>query len=304
MKEFSFTLTQLQPFSTTITFSSLYFIMIFYEKRQAYRRTGEEIPSFPKWKLAVMGALLTLANFCLFSGSRGKYLSGPLLTLFQQVATPCTIVLSIVMLKRRFAILHYLGALMIFGGILFVVWPKLVAKNVDSNNEWWAAGLVMLSTLFHSSAIVYMEKNLKYYKMPVLSSWAWINVFELILTFPLVIAIPPVQGISFSDIPSNVFNGYACFFANYNYGTNTPCNYVGAWFALYIAVLVSNKLLMTYIIQEGSSVLATVSLTCALPLANLAFSSEHIVGACSAEAICIPFFSFFFWLLIPPPPSY
>eukprot|EP00026_Physarum_polycephalum_P021141 Phypoly_transcript_24201.p1 GENE.Phypoly_transcript_24201~~Phypoly_transcript_24201.p1 ORF type:complete len:181 (+),score=15.06 Phypoly_transcript_24201:26-544(+) len=130
-----------------------------------------------------------------------------------------------------------------------------------------------------------MEKNLKYYKMPVLSSWAWINVFELILTFPLVIAIPPVQGISFSDIPSNVFHGYACFFANYNYGTNTPCNYVGAWFALYIAVLVSNKLLMTYIIQEGSSVLATVSLTCALPLANLAFSSEHIVGACSAEAI-------------------
>ena len=103
--------------------------------------------------------------------------------------------------------------------------------------------LVMVSTSFQAGAIVYMEKNLKYYvtllplaplppspplppphlstsalllivpiqQMPFLSSWAWINVFEFILTFPLVVAIPLVQGIRFHDIPNNVLRGYASF---------------------------------------------------------------------------------------------
>lgn len=44
--------------------------------------------------------------------------------------------------------------------------------------------------------------------MPFLSSWAWINVFELLLTIPLAVAIPPVQGISFREIPKNVLYGY------------------------------------------------------------------------------------------------
>eukprot|EP00026_Physarum_polycephalum_P011436 Phypoly_transcript_11662.p1 GENE.Phypoly_transcript_11662~~Phypoly_transcript_11662.p1 ORF type:complete len:394 (+),score=35.19 Phypoly_transcript_11662:32-1183(+) len=288
MEDYPFTLTQLQPFSTTITFSALYFIVNSVEKRRhtyGYASIHEESHSFPKWKLAIIGGLFTLSNFCLFSGGRGKYLSGPLLTLFQQVSVPCTIFLSIVMLRRKFSILHYLGALVILGGIIFVIWPKLIDKQEEKDSEWWAAALVMASTLFQAAAIVYMEKNLKYYQMPFLSSWAWINVFEFILTFPLVIAIPPVQGVRFHDIPHNILNGYECFFTNKNHLTHTSCDYVGAWFVLFIAVLVCNKLLMTYVIKEGSSALAMISLTCAFPLSNLAFSSKDIVGECSAAAI-------------------
>ena len=39
----------------------------------------------------------------------------------------------------RFSVLHYLGALVIIGGIFFVVWPKLTNKEDEKNNEWWAA---------------------------------------------------------------------------------------------------------------------------------------------------------------------
>lgn len=101
----------------------------------------------------------------------------------------------------------------------------------------------MGSSFFQSSAIVYMEKNLKFnvtsftfhihifrvyfyvtfylfllfliQDMPFLSSWAWINVFELLFTIPLVVAIPPVQGISFREIPHNVLYGYAKYIIFY-----------------------------------------------------------------------------------------
>jgi len=240
---------------------------------------------FSKLKLAIIGALFTLSNFTLFSGSRGNYLSGPLLTLLQQMTVPFTIALCMIFMKRRFSPLHFVGALIIIAGILFTIWPSLVSKEKESNNHWWAALLVVLSSLFQSTAIVYMERNLKYNKMPFLSSWAWINVFELILTIPLVVMIPPIQGISFQDIPANVEHGCQCFFANYNPETNGDCGRAAPWFVLFIAVLVANKLLMTYMIKKGSSALVMVSLTCALPLSNLAFASPHLVGSCSAVSL-------------------
>lgn len=90
--------------------------------------------------------------------------------------------------------------MIIIAGIMFTIWPKLDDKEKEKNNHWWAAVshlklkhcfiiiittlivqvLIMVSTFFQASAIVYMEKNLKYNVINI------INVFSLLIFISLL----------------------------------------------------------------------------------------------------------------------
>jgi len=232
---------------------------------------------FPKMKFLLLGVLFTIANFLIFSGSRGDYVPGPLSVLLQQSVVPVSFVLSWIFMKKRFSVLHYVGGVVILSGIFVSLWPKLTESG-HSSTHLWAALLIFTSTIFTAGALTFIEKFLKHDNMPFLYAWTWINFFEILVTFPLIFAVIPVQRIPLSHMYENVHNGYNCLWRGINYSKGDDCEDIGFWFLAFVIVLVTNKINMTYILRYGNAVLGMVSLTCAVPLANICFTSKRIMG--------------------------
>jgi len=303
MENYPYTLTQMQPISTTTLFGLLTVIQYIVVKRfsntvpklgkrSVYNssfpisNTVQPTPMFslpvgwyhfPKIKFLLLGVLFTAANFMIFSGSRGNYIPGPLSVLIQQSVVPVGFILSWIFMKKRFSPLHYIGGVVILVGIFVSLWPKLRDMET-SNDRLWAALLIFGSTIFTAGALTFIEKFLKHDNMPFLYAWTWINLFEIIVTFPLIFAVIPVQGIPFSHMFENVRHGYNCLWRGINYSHGDECSDIGFWFLAFVIVLVANKINMTYILRHGNAVLGMVSLTCAVPLANVCFTSKRIMG--------------------------
>jgi hypothetical protein len=55
----------------------------------------------PKWKFFIIGFFLCLGEFLLFIGSRGTFVTGPVVVLMQQAVIPWTMIGSMIFLKRR-----------------------------------------------------------------------------------------------------------------------------------------------------------------------------------------------------------
>jgi drug/metabolite transporter (DMT)-like permease len=251
MYNYPFVLTISQPICTTILFGLLTLTNHVYNmlktKKAAqinvaeYYDTGDytvdKIRSIrikkqktPIYRLLILGGLIILSNFLAYCGSRGNLVPGPVVVLLQQLVVPVTLVLSIIFLKTRYKLWHYLGAAFILTGIFIVLWPKL--EDADfTDNAIWAMLLLIVSSIPMSSAIVYMEHALKNTKLGIFYMWMWVNIFEFIVAVPLVFAIVPIQGtkiilnlateilildlgIPISETWTNIVNGYKCLIEN------------------------------------------------------------------------------------------
>lgn len=54
--------------------------------------------------------------------------------------------------------------------------------------------------------------------------WTWINFFEILFALPLVFAIIPIQGVSLSETPDNIKDGYKCLLMGINSLPNDECH--------------------------------------------------------------------------------
>jgi drug/metabolite transporter (DMT)-like permease len=84
--------------------------------------------SIPKAPFAVMGALDALAASMQILSS--VYLPGTLLVLLPQAAIPLSMLFSRAILHEKFTKWQYIGAAIVFGGILVVLSPVLLQKHV------------------------------------------------------------------------------------------------------------------------------------------------------------------------------
>ena len=86
------------------------------------------LTSLPKSPFAVMGALDALAASMQILSS--VYLPGTLLVLLPQAAIPLSMITSHIILHEKFTKWQYMGAAIVFGGILVVLSPVLLQKHV------------------------------------------------------------------------------------------------------------------------------------------------------------------------------
>jgi len=223
-----------------------------------------------------MGGLFSLFNFLMFSGIRGNLVPGALVVLLKQMVIPLTMLISVVTLQTKFKIQHYIAVLLILSGIVISLWPSLI--SIKLNSSVYGIILVLAASIPLSVAIVFMEYQLKRKKLEIYWMWMWINFFEILLIIPLVFAIIPIQGVSIGDIPQNIENGYKCLLRGVNSEPGDACGYVGFWYLAFIIALVTSKVNQVLIIKFNSSSLMWLAASCAVPLAELAFSLELIIS--------------------------
>jgi drug/metabolite transporter (DMT)-like permease len=86
---------------------------------------------------------------------------GPLIVVLRQISIPILMIISILVLKRKYRVRHYIGAVIILGGIILALWPQL--SHIKDAGPVWAILLIIGSSFTLSVATLYMEHSLQNY---------------------------------------------------------------------------------------------------------------------------------------------
>lgn len=236
----------------------------------------------PKKPFAVMGTLDALAGIMqVFSVT---YLPGPLVILLSQAAIPVSMVISKYLLKAKYNLFQYTGALILAGGIITVLAPTLSGGG----DALWAC-VMILSTIPMALSSVYKEIALGEQDVDPVYLNGWIAVFQFFFSIVLcvpssLVSDPPVP---VKDLPANMLAGLKCFVG---INTNTcdideddgechvdDCNPSAPMFVtLYLFFNQLYNLLIILILKYGSANLLFMALTLMVPLGNIAFTLPFI----------------------------
>eukprot|EP00698_Gefionella_okellyi_P023600 TRINITY_DN8100_c0_g1_i1.p1 TRINITY_DN8100_c0_g1~~TRINITY_DN8100_c0_g1_i1.p1 ORF type:complete len:432 (-),score=50.13 TRINITY_DN8100_c0_g1_i1:61-1314(-) len=234
-----------------------------------------EIRAFPKWKFLVMGLLDLFATLMMMFGSTNT--AGPLQVLLRQSVLVFVMIVSIVALKRRFRIWHYLAAAIIVGGVALTVVSDFLRPDAQNRTVWWGALLfggagipIALSTCYKEHAFASARMDLYYLN-------AWVAFFQFLggmVALPLAM---PLQGLPIQSLPENFEAAILCWFKGQGTGSDCSGNMIVVVF--YIGVATVYNVFILLVIQHGSAALMWVATALSVPLANFAFMLPFLVGS-------------------------
>jgi hypothetical protein len=237
--------------------------------------------TFPTRAFIWIGLLDAMGN--LLGTIPAPYVPGPFISVFGKSVIPFTMVLSIFVLGVRYRATHFLGAVIILGAVLINMLPSIMETPTVSNQLFWA-GFVVAASVPSAVSNVYKERGLKTADLDVWYFNAWVALFQLGwgLTMAWSVFIPfpaPAKHVALRDFPAYLINASACFLGMHKGETsNNVCDYTWAVFAVFIAFNVIANVLMLWIFQRGSAVLAIISGTAKLVLINFAYHIPLLAG--------------------------
>ena len=83
---------------------------------------------------------------------------------------------------------------------------------------------------------------------------------------------------SFDDTFPNIGHGYACLFAGINTEKDDNCSDAIVFYIPLMLVIVSSRMNVSLVVQRMNAALMWFVVTCALPLADIAFTLHFIMG--------------------------
>ena len=244
----------------------------------------KEMREFPHHAFCAIALLDSLASLLLTIPS--PYVPGPVIGILAQSRIPLTMIMSWVFLHIRYRPIHYIGAFVIIIGVFINTIPFFTAKGdeeVNASIAFWAV-LVIVHTIPAAGSNVYKEKGLKEGAGGEIDVWyfnAWVAIYQfawgLLNFYVIMIPLPePAVHVNPQDIPNYLVGATECFF-----GINKDfpeCDNAWIVYSVYILFNVMVNVLMLYLFQKGSAVLAIVTSTASLILVNLTFHVPLIAG--------------------------
>jgi drug/metabolite transporter (DMT)-like permease len=145
------------------------------------------------------------------------YLPGSLLILLLQSAIPVSMFLSALILKATYHKVQYAGALVVCGGIIFVLGPELFGSSDDDDGN--SSSVIIWSIVLIGSCIpmclssVYKEIALGQTELDPVYLNAWIAVFQFLFSIPLAVpaALASSPAVYPGELPMNLMNGLKCY---------------------------------------------------------------------------------------------
>lgn len=221
------------------------------------------------------------------------YVPGPVVSVLSKISVPLLMVGSIVYLRTRYQVTHYLGALVILAGVAVNLVPFLLdapggGATQDNPYNWFWVALVLAAVVPGVASNLVKERALKGAPSNVWHFNAWVALFQLgwgaamawvaFVPFP-----PPATHIRVTAFPRYLLDSVACFAGE----SSAPdaCHETWAVFAVFIALNVLLNVLMLYVFKAGSAVLATVVGASTLVLTNMAFHLPLLAGEAEARGL-------------------
>lgn len=241
----------------------------------------KEQRAIPVYKFAIMGFLDGIAG--IMQTFAVNFLDGSLVILLQQSAIPISMIISRFLLKIKYEIQHYIGALIVLGGLVTVLVPVFLHPDESNqkkhslvNTIIWPLVMV-LSCVPMTLSSVYKEKALGEQEIDVVYLNGWVAVFQFLISIPLAIPSAYAMQIPIRDIPKNFWQGARCYVGK-NSLPGDDCHDGPKFVNLYIAFNVLYNILIILILKYGSSNILWLAMTIIVPLGFIGFSLHFMPG--------------------------
>eukprot|EP00930_Biecheleria_cincta_P034683 TRINITY_DN23939_c0_g1_i1.p1 TRINITY_DN23939_c0_g1~~TRINITY_DN23939_c0_g1_i1.p1 ORF type:complete len:506 (+),score=66.22 TRINITY_DN23939_c0_g1_i1:174-1691(+) len=243
-------------------------------------------------KFGFMGIFDGLSGTFMVLG--GVHTSGTLQVMLGQAVIPLTLLLSALLLGKRYHALQYVGAGTIVLGIVVAKagssGPDIEDENLPVFNALFCLALLpsALSTVFKEIAFRGFDGDLDANVLQF-----WVAAFQVVTNF---LAVPVYtlkmlgpQQMPLSHMASTAREGTKCLFlmedqvvTQCGQPGEKPCDHCGNAYVsvfLYLAFNLALNIFSILVIKHGSAALSFLVSTLRMPLSALAFSSTFIMGA-------------------------
>jgi len=245
----------------------------------------KEQRAIPWYKFGVMGALDGIAG--VMQTFAVNYIpSGSLIILLTQAAIPISMVISRALLKVKYGIHNYVGALIVVAGLVVVLIPQFLTKQDENGQSNMVTGLwcacLILSCVPMTLSSVYKEKALGETEIDVVYMNGWVAVYQCIISLALAVPSAYASNITPGQLPQNMVDGAKCYVGISSVSEahgkihEDHCTMAPLYVNLYIGFNVLYNIFIIMILKYGSSNILWLAMTIMVPLGNFAFAMPFV----------------------------
>ncbi|CRG98421.1 chloroquine resistance transporter, putative [Plasmodium relictum] len=287
----------------TICVFVFFMVHLFFNKYDNYINNRRKVPIINILLISLLDASTVIISFIGLTRTTGNMQSFAL-----QLSIPINMFFCFLILKYRYHLLNYLGALIIVATIATVE-MKMSMETQEENS-------IIFNLIFISSLIplcfssMTREIVFKKYKINILKLNAIVSLFQIFTTCLIlpVYTLPFLKQahLPFSEIPVNIKNGFSCLFwgkntvvENCGYGMPRMCdNCEGAWktFITYSFFNICDNLVSSYIINKFSTMTYTIVSCIQGPAIAIAYYFKFIAGDAMRKPRILDFLTLFGYL--------
>lgn len=279
LKRYPFFLAQLATFGYVIVYFSILYL------RYNAGVVTDEMLSMPKGPYLVAGLLEALGAATGMAAA--AILSGASIPILSQTFLVWQILLSIIFLGRRYKTNQLFGCFLVTIGVIITV-----ASGSNAGSSLKAAGifwslLMIVSFLFQAADTVLKEiifldaaRQLKGRTIDLFVVNSFCSAFQAVFILALLPVLSKLWGIPFSQLPSYLRDGTACFL---NFGTLSGCDGAPLLPLLFILVNIGFNISLLHLLKISSAVISSLASTFSVPISIYMFTLPlPYIGVASA----------------------
>ncbi|XP_009414763.1 protein CLT2, chloroplastic [Musa acuminata AAA Group] len=263
MKEYPFFLAQV----TTFGYVAVYFFILYL--RYSAGIVTKEMLALPKSQFIAIGFLEALG---VASGmSAGAMLPGPAIPILSQTFLVWQLILSVLILGRKYSFIQVFGCLLVTAGVVISVASGANNGEFLSQVELLWPALMVASSAFQAAAsilkeFVFIDGAKRLWGKPpdifVVNSFG--SGFQALFVFLLLPFLSNIRGIPFAELPAYLRSGAACFL---NVGSLTKgCEGAPLLPLLFIAMNMAFNISLLNLVKMSSALVSSLAITLAVPL--------------------------------------
>ncbi|XVF39669.1 hypothetical protein PTKIN_Ptkin01aG0051800 [Pterospermum kingtungense] len=263
MKEYPFFLAQF----TTFGYVVIYFSILFMRYRAGI--VTNEMLALPKSRFAAIGILEALG---VASGmASAAMLPGPAIPILNQTFLVWQLVFSTILLGRRYSFNQIAGCLLVAVAVVVAVSSGSDTGQMLSGIELMWPGVMIASAAFQAGASIIKEfifvdaaKRLKGKSLDLFVVNSFGSGFQALFVLLLLPILSNLKGIPFSELPSYLKSGVACFL---KIGAGTAgCEGAPLLPLLYIIANMAFNISVLNLLKVSSAIVASLAVTLSVPI--------------------------------------
>ncbi|XP_038977172.1 protein CLT2, chloroplastic-like isoform X1 [Phoenix dactylifera] len=263
MKNYPFFLAQV----TTFGYVAVYFSILYIRYRAG--TVTKEMLAIPKSRFIAIGFLEALG---VASGmSAGAMLPGPAIPILSQSFLVWQLILSVIILGRKYSFNQIFGCLLVTVGVVLAVASGANGGQFLCEVEFRWPALMVASSAFQSAASILKEfvfidsaKRLQGKPLDIFVVNSFGSAFQALFVFLLLPFLSNMRGIPFPELPSYIKSGAACFL---NLGGNmTGCEGAPLLPLLFITMNMAFNISLLGLVKISSALVASLAATLAVPI--------------------------------------
>jgi len=242
--------------------------------------------SVPQWKMIIIGVLTTVNGiFILFASPNVpgvmQALLGPTI-----VTIPMAMLLSFIMLKRRYNFFQLFSVLVILAGLGVAIYPSVAVKGAAKQfgNIFWNS-MFLLGSVPAAISSVYEEKAFEEQPIHIAYMLAYSTLWQMLsilASFP-VDAIPHFgTATSFADIFIHQLDAFNCLAGKElapGVCDDCDCSQAGFYVSMFVLFYVLSSFFTLGVVKYGNAAFSFIVGTISTPVQEFAYAWPLLMGS-------------------------